>query len=190
MWAALARQPAQSAASNAQPDPLLSMALGINMIEHRDHCRRNPSCCLYGWYLLSSCGGYSSISVNSSGALAISRRQPVHLGPWESDVHRWAGGQQYNFALYLSRPGGTTWNGILEPYPAQRSDTAKIQGHANSSSGNLNGSNVLFRDNKTVRFSEQTYAYVFGFQNACLTFRTSVRIHYSRARGLWYTGSV
>jgi hypothetical protein len=169
MWAALTRQPVQSAASNAQPDPLLSVALGMNMIEDRDHCQKNCSFC--GLCLLSGCDGGSSISVTSSGAPAISRRQAVPLGPWGSDVHGWAGGQQYNFALYFSSSDGTTWNGVLEPYPAQLSDTTNIRGYAISALGILTAPTSFSRtrgqfgfQNKRmciVRFSER----VFDFQN-------------------------
>ena len=64
------------------------------------------------------------------------------------------GGQAANSGMgdkpvYFSSPDGTTWNGTLEPYPAQLSDIISIQGYAPFSAGFFNGANVLLWDNGT-----------------------------------------
>jgi len=52
-----------------------------------------------------------------------------------------------NKPLYFSSLDGVTWNGSVEPYPAQLTDVIEIPGYAGFNMGNFNGANVLLRDN-------------------------------------------
>ena len=54
-----------------------------------------------------------------------------------------------NKPVYFSSPDGAIWNGSPEPYAAQMSDIVDIQGYAPYQMGDLNGANVLLRDNNT-----------------------------------------
>jgi len=54
-----------------------------------------------------------------------------------------------NKPAYFSSPDGITWNGSPQPYQAQLSDLASIQGYAKFQTGNFNGANVLLWDGQT-----------------------------------------
>jgi hypothetical protein len=50
---------------------------------------------------------------------------------------------------YFSSPDGITWNGSPQPYQAQLSDIASIEGYSNFQTGEFNGANVLLWDGST-----------------------------------------
>jgi hypothetical protein len=51
-----------------------------------------------------------------------------------------------DYPAYFSSPDGVIWNGSPEPYQAQLSDIAEIQGYPGYQTGSFNGGNVLLRD--------------------------------------------
>jgi hypothetical protein len=56
-------------------------------------------------------------------------------------------GDSFTKPVYFSSPDGVTWNNNPEPYLAQLSDVIRIDGYAGFSTGNFNGTNVLFKEN-------------------------------------------
>jgi hypothetical protein len=54
---------------------------------------------------------------------------------------------QQNKPIYFASPDGNTWNGTPEPHVAALSELVDIRDYAQYAAGDLNGANVLLRDN-------------------------------------------
>ena len=67
----------------------------------------------------------------------------------DGSLHMMCTGATYdgrNWPTYFSSPDGVVWNGTPEPYQAQVSDVATIQGYSDYQAGGFNAGNVLFHE--------------------------------------------
>ena len=65
--------------------------------------------------------------------------------------------QDRNKPAYFSSPDGIIWNGDALPHPADYGDIVSIEGYPNYTDADINGVNVIFRDENTLRLYFNNY---------------------------------